>query len=95
MTLREATYYTAVCDLCGTANDEGDYTAWSTQDGADMDADSAEWHCERGNHICYHCLPVSDFEDLADVGELDPGHGAEGHNCYAAPPTPTREEPNG
>ncbi len=84
MTIRESTYYTVVCDLCGGANDGGDYSAWSTELGADEDAEGWDWHVEGGNHICPECRPMPDFEDAeADEADdhLDPGHGSEGHNC--------------
>jgi hypothetical protein len=84
VTFREATYYTAICDLCGASADESsDYTAWGDSAWADDAAANRDWWIERGNHICDPCQPRPDFEDAEADDELDPGHGAEGHNCYA------------
>jgi hypothetical protein len=80
MTLRETIYYTAVCDLCGRDNDT-EYSAWSSTDGANEDAEESEWHVEGGNHICDDCGPRP--LEILDEDEIDPGHGTEGHNCYA------------
>jgi hypothetical protein len=81
VTLREAIYYTAVCDLCSKDHGaDSDYSAWGDASQADMEADASEWHVERGNHICYNCVPRS--LDLLDEDEIDPGHGVAGHFCY-------------
>lgn len=82
MTLREAIYYTAICDLCGADSSEGgEYSAWASQEGANDDAEYGDWHVEGGNHICDGCVPTA--FDLLDEDEIEPLHGAEGHQCYA------------
>ena len=86
MTLREAIYYTAVCDLCGKDHDHYEYTAWGDAGQADEAADDSDWHVEGGNHICYYCVPVA--WDLLDDDQIDPGHGADGHRCYAVDSPP-------
>lgn len=32
--IREVTYYQAVCDRCGKADDQGEYTAWGDRESA-------------------------------------------------------------
>lgn len=87
MTLKGATYYTVICDLCGAdASERSEYSAWIDEGQAEDLATDADWWVEGGNHICEDCVPRPDFEDAEADGELLPQHGAEGHQCYADRP---------
>lgn len=44
MSIRSVTYYQAVCDICGTVDDGGDYSAFSASETAQINAtECTEW----------------------------------------------------
>ena len=41
--IQPVTYYQAVCDICGTVDDDGEYSAWANEDTARMSAVDCGW----------------------------------------------------
>lgn len=41
--IQPVTYYQAVCDVCGTVDDDGEYSAWGDPDTARMSAVDVGW----------------------------------------------------
>ena len=63
MTIRRIDMFQAVCDLCGAADDRGDYIAWADHDQAHDDAVSSGWFPWRGLLFCLGCE-----HDLGEAG---------------------------
>lgn len=69
MSIKAVTFYTVVCEECGTSADEGsDYAAWSDRDGAVESAHNADWwNSDDGDRWwCHDHAPV-----CPDCGELN------------------------
>ena len=57
MTIREVTYYQAVCDgPCGQVDDGGEWSAWSAPDGAKAAAEDAGWVTIGDKLVCPDCV---------------------------------------
>jgi hypothetical protein len=64
MSIKQAPYYWAICDRCGTASTEwGEVTAFWDIDGAEADAGNLDWDAEGGNHLCWDCTPTPPDEE--------------------------------
>jgi hypothetical protein len=56
MTFQRFTYYKCVCDRCGlNSTENSDYSAWSDEEGAWLDAEGSDWAEIDGNHYCPDC----------------------------------------
>jgi hypothetical protein len=66
--IRPVTYYVAVCDRCGKAYEGYDYSAWSDEDSAELEATESGWEKlddgpDAGKLLCDECWAWDDEED--------------------------------
>ena len=70
MSIREVTYYQAVCDGCEKVHDYGEYAAWSCADGAFDAAIDCEWVKVGDSLLCGTCQNCPGCGYLrSDLGE--------------------------
>ena len=55
MSIREVTYYQAICDGCEKEHDGDDYSAWSCADGAREAAFESDWVQVQDRLLCGMC----------------------------------------
>ena len=60
--IREVTYYRVVCDASdckASPQDDSDYTAWASPDGALDDMhDCEDWYTDGSQHLCDEHAPI-------------------------------------
>jgi hypothetical protein len=75
MSIKEVTYYVAVCDCCGESADYGDYSAWADSGQAFERAE--DWVGIDGEEYCETCWRWPTDEEAEASGSDDPvrSHG--------------------
>lgn len=91
MSVKEVTYYVAICDCCGEAADYGDYSAGADEGEAITQADS--WYRVDGKDLCDNCwrwptdeeAEAARSDDAVRVHEVhpeSPGHSSQERDCH-------------
>lgn len=68
--IEELLMYRAVCDRCGSQDDEGDYVAWTDAESALTVAIESEWQQIDDRLVCRNCWQWS--EDESEMVESPP-----------------------
>ena len=80
--IRRIDMFQAVCDLCGLADDQGDYIAWADHGQARDDAVTSGWTQWRGLLFCPGC-EVGELT-CQSCGEDDCGYAGNCIECWEA-----------